>query len=655
MAYAQPTQEAAVLGFVEIETDCFAEEYGQKADTCGSAQFSFPQKPLRASRSQRLLIQDKQGRQWWVLRSNLRLPKAALAAPPASTVGQSIRASTQGDWCQSPETPRARAEPGLAKDAAPSASSGRLSGWSALMFQSAISGRRGVFLCRDEVRRRSVRVAALVQPSAAASGSFGLANFADERSEWRAQRFRMPDTERRLQRIVDQIAEAWPYPEAPRPRVLIDASMQFNAEAFPDNTIVVSLGVLAPGMDGSPQISDAELYWLLAHEYSHIALDHFRGLSRPAPVVAGKSESDLVAKLSVIEAATLDPVRAEQVRSTMELNDTLIALKRETRFTSRRNFEDEADVAATDLVLRLGYTPNFSLIAETISESEAAWRSRLKRAQDIVDARTLSAAAAADSTALTDGRVDTAIRRVIGDRTGAWLNSSLFLGNYRSARTRADAVRLYVSQAYVGHEPKWRDDGQMSAIATSAEVKYAVQVTKAIEACQDALIAGDVARANFEINRALHTPFVSTGYVRFWAARAALADHDLPRAVAHLEIARRDSVVSPVVYRDLAKLLVLNDQPSRAASVIADGSRRFGDADYFLPEQVRLSVRTNNWSQINTLLNQCRSIVGSRSVITFDCYAALADFRWETLTPAETKLAQSYTRGRRILLEASAP
>src|SRR5690606_15166778 len=104
----------------------------------------------------------------------------------------------------------------------------------------SIRGRDGVFVCRSPTMAQ-----AAAKATGAAGSGLAIAAFAEARGETSPRLLSMRETEVKLQRVVDRLAAAWPYPNAPKAVVRLAAKSQFNAHAHADNVIVVDVGVFA--------------------------------------------------------------------------------------------------------------------------------------------------------------------------------------------------------------------------------------------------------------------------------------------------------------------------------------------------------------------------------------------------------------------------
>lgn len=532
---------------------------------------------------------------------------------------------------------------------------GLRAGGSTMLDRFSISGKGGAFLCsKDAAARRAVdRVAA-----PAPADGMGLAAQADVRGTLRPTLFTMPQTQKRLQAMVDRIAAAWPYPDAPRPTVLISANVGFNAEARADNTIIVWLGVFE-GEPGQPatDLTDNDLYWLLGHEYAHLALNH-----------AGRDEVVEGQRRFARDMARMYQ-RGAMLESTLRYSDSSGALSgpakleiRDARESHRRlRFvmdsliapmwgrvqEDEADAAGYDIVALMGQRPRTSLATGRFEASEKSRDARIEEMRGRM-------AANADA-ALKDPSVQASLESgALGPAFNSVANtlakdlyddlSKQFVEwvsrDHRAAKAREEGLERYRVAAYE----------KQNIVLTGGAVRTEVDAILALPELRQGLIAArsttdaqvaldrapaDTAEATRLIGVALKTIFGREAYVLYWAARVELAQGRTDTAIKYLEKARVSPNVSPEAYRELARLYAITGRVPLAQAVIAEGRRKTGDSDYFLPEDVRVASRQKNLAAVPPMIERCRKT--RRDQIMLDCQNAALDVDYASLSDAQKR------------------
>lgn len=546
-----------------------------------------------------------------------------------------------------PPTLVAQCEAARATPAAPKKSGGMKMGGG-----FSISGKNGAFLCSKEAAGRRAADAS----AAATGGGMGLAAQADVRGSLRPTLFYMPETQKRLQAMVDRIAATWPYPDAPHPKVLISANVGFNAEARADNTIVVWLGVFE-GDPGQPatDLTDNDLYWLLGHEYSHIALNHagrdevIEGQRRKARDLArvyqegAKLESTL--RYADSSGTLGGPARLE-VRDAREaherfrfVTDSLIAP------SWGRAQEDEADVAGYDVVALMGQRPRTSLATGRFEASEqtreqrmAAVNARMKESGKTALGNP-SVQAAMASGAL--GPAFTAVALTLGKGILVALTSKgspLTVSDHRPAKERQEGLDKYRVAAYEKQGITLTGGAvrtEVDAILALPELRQGLVAARSVTNAQIALDAepSDAAGATQFIGVALKTIFGREAYVLYWAARVELAQGRTDAAIGFLEKARVSPSVSPEAYRELARLYAVSGRIPQAQAIVAEGRRKTGDPDYFLPEDIRIASRQSNLGGVKPIMEACRKT--RREQVMLDCQNAVLDVDYAHLSESQ--------------------
>lgn len=516
----------------------------------------------------------------------------------------------------------------------------------------SISGKGGVFLCSKEAAGRRA-----ADGSAAATGGMGLSAQADVRGSLRPTLFTMPETQKRLQAMVDRIADAWPYPDAPRPKVLISANVGFNAEARADNTIIVWLGVFE-GEPGRPaaDLTDNDLYWLLGHEYSHLALQHAnrdevgegqRRMARDAAKIYQRGAM-LESTLRYSEATPLSGPARLEVRDARETHRRLRFLMDSVLYPSwGRAQEDEADVAGYDATVLVGMRPRTSLATGRFEASEKTREQRMAEVRGKMEARATRALENPSVRgALTTGALGPAFTSVatsLGKGLYEGLREQFFAWtsrDHRSAKQREEGLERYRAAAYEKGGIELTGGvvrTETAALLALPELRQGLAVARAVADTQAALDAdpADSMTASQKIAMALGSIFGREAYVRYWAARVDLAAGRVDGAIRHLETARSSPNVSPEAYRELARLYTASGRLPQAQAVVAEGRRKTGDSDYFLPEDVRILARQKNLAAVKPLLERCRAT--QRDQVMLDCQNAALDVDYATLSEAQKR------------------
>lgn len=518
----------------------------------------------------------------------------------------------------------------------------------------SISGDDGVFTCLPATAAKVQVERAPVDPSAR-NRVKALAEQADVRGDMRPSLFSMPQSQKRLQAMVDRIADAWPYPNGPRPKVLISANMPFNAEARVDNTLTVWLGVFE-GENGEPanDLMDNDLYWLLGHEYAHLAMDHARrdevmqgrlGTMRSAFSLYQRGVV-FDARMNYAEPGATDEMR-RKIEESKELHRNLRFVVEEvaTPYWGRIQ-EDEADAIGFDLTALAGYVPRTDYAITRIGKGEKSMEDRFEAAA--ADMQKQMSATLADpryQNAIQQSQFGAAAKTISGvaldslweglKKQGVdWLKRK-----HRAADARAEGMDRYRATAYT--RPQIAPTSEMTSVEVESitrlpELRRGLNAARAANQAQKFILAGDLVQARTAIAVALNQPqFSREAWVRFVAARIEMQDGRYGEAVEHLEVARRSPNAAPDVYRELARSYSKLGRTAAARPVIDEGKIKSGDPDFFLPEEIRILARSRQFKAMPPLLEACRRT--EREELMFDCQHAAKDVDMSKLTADQVK------------------
>lgn len=525
-----------------------------------------------------------------------------------------------------------------------------------VMDRFSISGKDGPFFCAPSTAAR--RIVDRAPKAATAQPGINLAGQADVKGSLRPTLFTMPETQKRLQAMVDRIATASPYPNSPRPKVLLSANLGYNAEARPDNTIIVWLGVFE-GDAGKPatDLTDNDIYWLMAHEYAHHVLHHAnrddvgqaRRKAARQVVRIYQRGAMLESTLRYSEASPLPGEAKLDVRDAREAHQRL-------RFVMDsvidpmwgRMQEDEADAAGFDLVALTGLRPRITLSTARFEAGEKSRDARIAEiGKEMQDAGAKALQNPSVKSAISSGTLGPAFETLADSVLKAFVAglkswaAEFISRDHRSADAREAGLDRYRDAAYerskIGLPGGGLSTAQIGAITALPELREGLVAARAVLQAQQALEATPSNRAEAAIQLAVanKTRFGREAYVLYWNARLALADGRTEQAVTQLEAARKAPNVSPQAYRELARLYATTGRIPKAQQVIAEGRTRTGDPDYFLPEDVRVLSRQRLLEAVPPVLATCRRT--EREQIMLDCQHAAMDVDYAKLTEAQKR------------------
>lgn len=258
--------------------------------------------------------------------------------------------------------------------------------------------------------------------SGIASGMLKAAG-STQRPEFQGYGLEMPKAEAALQAILDRIREDWHYRKPPLITVKIVGSPTRVPLAHADGVILVPLGMLINAE------TDDQIAWLLAHEYSHIALGHFaleakrkasqkqmstlmslvplgvEMAQQKVEMVNGRPTFTKVANPDVVEAGEMLQYRSNDLRMVFGLINS---------FFSRQQ-EDQADVAGLDLVIAAHYDHGGSTTAvQMIAKDEQQVQDFMTAFGKDFSAFSEKQAGAMATQALTDAQAGKSGKDIVG-------------------------------------------------------------------------------------------------------------------------------------------------------------------------------------------------------------------------------------------------
>lgn len=454
---------------------------------------------------------------------------------------------------------------------------------------------------------------------------------AEQRGEFQDRQLDMPRTTARLQAIVDGIAAQWPYPKPDKVVVRIVGTSMFQAEALPDHSIKVHLGLLTTGE------SEDEIAFVLAHEYAHIALGHLKrndDIASQNRVISTLSDayyygtkftqmkwtqvgSDVV--LQQGDAKTISGAREKAEDTSQQLHLVLDVL---VTPAWQRNQEDQADAIGYDLALKAGFdAENGSQVAfQAIETSEGVQAALVDRlATDVETSLKTAAKVQADAASAQVQQTGFGPNLLETAGQGLWAGFSstlrdsatktlkgVFTATHRKADARILGLSNYSRAAWgetvdpLKPPPKWLKDAKGESEYDSAE-----RAVGAVDKSQNARSIGDIPKARLEVNGALATSYRNSPMVLNEQARVLIRESRLQEANSVFLTAHKSPNQSVIAYQDHVNLLLAMEQWKAAKDQADAASERFGDNKPFFPAYVAIGFATRQDDAAVTQLKAC--------------------------------------------------
>lgn len=419
-----------------------------------------------------------------------------------------------------------------------------------------VSGKKGTFLSRVDPARLNLADAAMV-----GGDGKGLAEHSLNRGEFSRTGLPMPGTTERLEALVIKLKAGWPYRDPGPIKVHIVGDTTYGARAQPDNTIVVPLGLLERAT------TDDEVAWVLAHEFSHVALRHYARTAELAKRKHGVEQLERLAEtgldisqervahngLTFQFYSVADPEtakrrdaawsRSQQLRQILLLSDSLAS----------REQEDEADANGFDLAAAAGYAADegANTALKVVEEDDKRAKAAAHTLEDQMKAGLTQSVSGTDVARGFNGDVTGAL----GDISGKLMRKAVFWGmgqmigflseNHRPAQVRIKGLSAYADAAYPTQAPRDSTTTWLTALRSSSEFQEASVVVNARDKAMADLAGGDPKQALADLQPGLTTRYSHTPLVLNVEAKAYDGLGDFAHADSTYEIADHAGLPPP--------------------------------------------------------------------------------------------------------------
>ncbi|WP_219894063.1 M48 family metalloprotease [Aquisediminimonas profunda] len=473
--------------------------------------------------------------------------------------------------------------------------------------------------------------------------ALGISNQVLNTAAGRLELMALPGVESELQKALAAFARSWPYAQLPRqPRILFRASDSYDAYALPDNTIVMSTGILQAAD------SDSEVLFVLAHEYAHLLLGHHL-----SPTVNSGGNAQLLGAVSTVYVAgsLVSQLRSSRGSlSAMDVNRVDDATRRAATLTESLRFalddiftpswsheqEDEADAVALDLLIR----SNSSI------DSYANVFARLQKMMDQQTASRAKGKATAESSqkALEASLKQIGSLQLLGAVTSgstrglAWMGGKLALGLGASALSnsanaipkdthlppeeRRKGLAAYFQAGYPTADPPIDTGAMVKRYKALPDYKRAIALKDTYLKARQAYFSMDFTGAITLLKGIGAGTKTAPTFVNFMAALAARDMGNSTQAKLYYEAARTGTGVPNVqVFESYAEARIADRDFAGSQIVLNDALNRFRDADHFRSIAIERSVAEGNDALASSDYSSCQQVKG-RDYIPARCKAA---------------------------------
>ena len=475
----------------------------------------------------------------------------------------------------------------------------------------SVSGKKGPFVKQVAGRNFS--------QAQGAGGSLGLA--AVNQGQFQAARLRMPATEARIKAFLDRVESTWPYAKTRPVRVYVLGVGYYNAQAFPDGSIVVAFGLLDKAQ------SDDEVAFVLGHELSHIRLGHFAkgdSLNKQRETatrlgqlyaigsvvgngVGGFRSGGLGGGLGALAGGSASAAR--QAEATSDLLHFVTNVIVEPAWS--RDQEDEADALGFDLSEGSRYAADTASarVFDTI-QADADTRKSLADTLQTQLKKQLAdiSPGGAASTVLGGGdSIKHALFSGAGRLALGVAGSAEGGPKHRAPEERKKGIADYSTDAYPQGVPLQEEkQAWLTEVRADREYAEAKTTVQAVSRAMKLRAAGDFKGAEEAIQPALATSFRTAPLVLNESARLRDDMGDTSGADQLFRQAHQSPDQTVDGYLDHIRMLYRTGQFDAANAVIEEGTDRFKDDKPFLSLQVAIAKKSGQTAQAETYLKRCR-------------------------------------------------
>jgi beta-barrel assembly-enhancing protease len=478
----------------------------------------------------------------------------------------------------------------------------------------------------------------------ASAGVLGLSSQVMNTRSARMDLMALPAVELEMRGILERFAKAWPYAPLERtPKILFRASDAYEAQALPDNTIIISMGLIEAAD------SDSEVLFAVAHEYSHLLLGHFT----KAGTLEG-TKGAIKAVSQVYEAGSfVSSMRGSGPTGALSgaqagidrAHKKATVLSEALRFAVddifapawNRDQENEADALAIDLLIRSNMTIDsyanvFARLQKAFATEKASRDKRAELAESVQKSFTESvkSLAAANTLAGAGGMkgLGTGLFKSLG---GALLNNfgsitkAIGGDSHLPPEDRRNGLAAYFQAGYPDADPPIDTGALLKRIKSRPEFQRATALKTSYLKARQTYFSQNFAGASQALRGIGAGSKTAPTFVNYVAGLSARDAGNYSAAASYFDAGRTGSGVQNLqLYETYTEMELNTHDTIRASSVIADGKSKFKDPDHFKSMEIRRDLASGDTAGAQTTYDNCLQVKG-RDYITERCKAAMPD------------------------------
>lgn len=402
---------------------------------------------------------------------------------------------------------------------------------------------------------------------------------------------------RYLQGIVDKLV-AESNPDC-RVTVYVTPHGAAQAVALRDGGILIALGFL------KNLKNEDEVAALLAHELSHILLDHHSSDSFVT------TQDDFLKGMDTANAAGgqmlsfVDPSLGKKLDTVASVGGAVHGVSESMiapAWTSEQ--EDEADLLGTDILVAAGYNPRaMAAIMDVIKvhEEEAAKieAEREKLHQESMGGSILETAATTNPTDVWE-----VVGSVADVATGLLEGSEE--DSHRPAEERQEEVSDYIKDHHKKHRRRKYTAEPWEAILSGGETGATfAHYRMAADARRTIFSGGDAGAAREKADASVSGRYADHPYPRLARAEVLLKQGSRDGAIADLEAAMTRDDVPWQIYRSYAEIQLGTGDTNGAVRTVASADRLFGEPLGIAPYAIKVYRKAGDPNTVNAYLDRC--------------------------------------------------
>tara|TARA_R110002110_G_scaffold415612_7_gene652339 strand:+ start:146329 stop:148326 length:1998 start_codon:yes stop_codon:yes gene_type:complete len=366
------------------------------------------------------------------------------------------------------------------------------------------------------------------------------------------------------------------------PRVEIVSTEDIWGAAYPDGTILVSLGTLR-----NLETED-EFAALLGHELTHVVMRHYTAdwfdEARSRGLAAFTLMIDIRDKLDEQRGEFKEEDRFSSLKSRAIAKGSATASDILLDAPFKREQEDEADYMSIDLLVAAGYRPDgmIALLDVLKTQEELKEEARERRAE----ARRAAAVSGKGVSGFFDQLGDALSD--IGDSLTDALTDE-FGNDHRPPDERVELALEYLEREYSDLAPRRKSRTAWEALQQDRDVKRVLAGYREAILARQSLVDGDLAEAR-KLTRAAMGKLSAKGHVlpRTVAGETRAAVGDFSGAAALFKQGLAGYQPSTMNYLGLSESLSRQRQTREALAVLDKGKKDLADPPHMLPARLTL-------------------------------------------------------------------